>query len=51
MVMGKDSCTVGCGFESQHRILEKVTLKSCNVCLKKTRNKQKEAAEGPFFKK
>ena len=27
-----------------------IVVKNCNVCLKKTENKQKEAGNGPFKK-
>ena len=57
MVMGDKSICRGCGFESQYRILDGNDvfhidlLKNCVVCLKKTKNKQKEAEVGPSFKK
>ena len=40
MVMGGDSCAEGCGFESQHCILDElfvtyICCKNCNVCLKR----------------
>ena len=53
VVMGGDSHSKGCGFESRHRILDGhfftyICCKNCIVCLKKTKNKQKEAEVGPF---
>ena len=57
MVMGDDSCSKGRGFESRRRILDGhfftfICCKNCNVCLKKTENKnKKEAGVGPIFKK
>ena len=56
MVMGDDSCSKGRGFESRRRILDGhfftfICCKNCNVCLKKTENKnKKEAGVGPIFK-
>ena len=46
MVMGGDSRSKGRGFKSQHRILDGnflhiFAVKICNVCVKKTENKQK----------
>ena len=50
--MEEDSCSEGCGFESQHRILDghfshlfvvKVVMFVCEV-----ENKQKVAGDGPF---
>ena len=55
VVMGRDSHSEGCGFESRHRILDGhffTYCKNCNVCLKKTENKQKRGRGWPiFFKK
>ena len=55
VVMGGDSCSEGRGFESQHYILDGnfltfICCQTCNACLKR-RKKQKEAMDGPFFKK
>ena len=46
VVMGGCSCFEGVGFESQHcktglTFLSLICNKNCNVCLKKTDNKQK----------
>ena len=55
MVMGDDSCSKGRGSESRRRILDGhfftfICCKNCNVCLKKTENKnKKEAGVGPIF--
>ena len=48
MVMGGDSCSEGCGFESQHRILDGhfshlFVVKICNVCLKRPKMNEEEA--------
>ena len=57
MVMGDDSCSKGCGFESRRHILDGhfftfICCKNCNVCLKKTENKTKKRPElAQFFKK
>ena len=52
MVMGGDSHSEGCVFESQCCILDGhyFTLICCKIVLmfKKTKNKQKEAGDGPF---
>ena len=48
MVMGRDSRSEGCGFESWHRVLDghfstHSCCKNCkDVCLKKTENKMKK---------
>ena len=55
MVMGGDSCPEGCGFESQHCILDGhfshifVVKNFDAVCLKKTKINEKEAGDGPIF--
>ena len=55
VVMGKDSHSKGCGFESRHRILDGhfftyICCKNCNdVCLKKTENKLKRGRGWPIF--
>ena len=54
MVMGEDSCSNGCEFESWHNILDGyfftfICCKNCNVGLKKTKINEKEAGFGPFF--
>ena len=56
MVMGRDSRSEGCGFESRHRILDGHFFtynccKNCNVCLKRPKINEKVAGVGPFFKK
>ena len=57
VVMGRDSCSKGHGFESQHRILDGhfftyICCKNRGVCLKRPKIKnEKEAKVGPFFKK
>ena len=54
MVMGEDSCSKGCGFESQHHILgvhffTYICCKNCNVvCLKIPKQTIKEAGVGPL---
>ena len=53
VVMGGDSRYEGCGFESEHRMLEGhfftfICCKNCNVFWK-DENKRKEAGDGPFF--
>ena len=55
VVMGKDSLSEDCWFESQHRILDRhfFTLICCKnlLCLlKKTENTQKEDRDGPWTK-
>ena len=56
VVMGRDSCSEGCGFESQYRILDGhfftyICCKNCNdVCLKRPQINEKEARVGPFKK-
>ena len=55
MVMGDDSCLQGCGFKSLRHILDGhfftlICCKNCIVCLKKTKNKRKEAGVGLFLK-
>ena len=55
MVMGGDSRSKGCGFESQRWMdMTFFTLICCNnciVCLKSPKINEKEARVGPFFKK
>ena len=55
MVMGGDSCSKGCGFESWCCILDEhdifshwLVLKNCIVCLKRPKINEKEAGFGPF---
>ena len=55
MVVGGDSRTEGCGFESRHCILDIFShifvVKICNGCLKKrSKLNEKEAEVGPFKK-
>ena len=57
MVMGRDSCSKGCGFESQHHILDGhfftyICYKNCDdVCLKRPKINEKEVGVGPFKKR
>ena len=56
VVIGRDSHSKGRGFDSWHHILDGhfshlCVVKICNFCLKRTKNKRKEAGVGPFFKK
>ena len=55
MVMGGDSCSKGCGFESQHHILDGhfVTYICCKNCnnFGKDEISEKEAGDGPLLKK
>ena len=56
MVMGRDSSSEGCGFESRHRILNGhyftyICCKNFNdVCLKRPKLNEKEARVGSFKK-
>ena len=55
VVMGRDSNSKGCGFESRHRLLDGhfftyFCCKNCNVCLKRPKINEKEAGVGPFKK-
>ena len=48
MAMGGDSCPEGCGFESQHQILDGHFF--TYFCLfEKTKINEKEAGDGPFL--
>ena len=54
VVMGRNSRSKGCGFESRHCILNGhfftcICCKNCNVCLKRPKINKKEAGVGPFF--
>ena len=54
MVMGRDTRSKGCGFKSQHHILDGhfftyICCKNCNVCLKRPKINEKEAGVGRFF--
>ena len=56
LVMRGDSCSEGCGFESNHCILDGyifkyICSKNCTVCLKRRKINEKEACDNPFFKK
>ena len=56
MVMGGDSRSEGCGFESRCHILDGhfftlICCKNCIVCLKRPKINEKEAGVGPFFLK
>ena len=50
MVMGGDSCAEGCGFKSQHHILNGhfCTFICCKIAMSKVN--EKEAGDGPFKK-
>ena len=56
VVMGEDSCPEGCGFECQHHILDgqfftlTFYINWIDVCLKKTKNKLKNAGLALFKK-
>ena len=56
VVMGRDSCSKGRGFESRHSILDGhfftyICCKNCNEgCLKRPKIDEKEAGVGPFIK-
>ena len=54
VVMGEDSRAKGCGFESQHHILDGhfshiFVVKICNVCLKRPKINEKEVRVDPFL--
>ena len=54
VVMGRDSHSEGCGFDSWYRILDVhfftyICCNNCNVCLKRPKINEKEAVVGPFF--
>ena len=54
MVMGDDSCSKGCGFESQRRIMDRyfftlICCKNCIVCLKRPKINKKEEKGKIFF--
>ena len=54
VVMGRDSRSEGCGFESQHRIREGhfftyICCKNCNVCLKRPKINAKRGRDWPTF--
>ena len=57
MVMGRDSHSKGCGFESRHCILDGhffkyICCKNCSdVCLKRAKMNEKDAGVGPFKKR
>ena len=57
MVMGRDSHSDGCGFESRHHMLDGhfftySCCKNCNdVCLKRPKINEKGAGVGHFFLK
>ena len=53
VVMGGDSHSEGCGFESRLHILDGhfshiFVVKICNVCLKRPKINEKGAGVGPF---
>ena len=54
MVMGGDSCSEGCGFESRHHIFDghffTCSCKNCiDVCLKRPKINDKRGRVGPFL--
>ena len=55
MVMGRDSCSEGHGFESRCHILDQhfvtyICCKNCNnVCWKRPKINEKVTGVGPFF--
>ena len=56
VVMGGDSCSKGCEFESQHRMMDRhlftfICCKNCYVGFEKTKIMEEEADDGLFFKK
>ena len=56
MVMGGDSCSEGCGFGSQHQILDGyfftfIFYKNCIVCLKRRKYRKKRPGMTHFLKK
>ena len=56
MVMGRDSCSNGRGFESRHRILDGpfshlFVVKKINVCLKRPKINEKRPGLAHFFLK
>ena len=53
MVMGRDSRSKSCGFESRHRMLDGhfFTYICCKICLEKPKINEKAAGVGPFKKK
>ena len=52
MVMGRDSRSKGCGFESRHRMLDGhfFTYICCKICLEKPKINENAAGVGPFKK-
>ena len=54
VVMGGDSCSEGCGFESQHHILNghfsHLFVVKIVILFEKTKINEKVAGDGPFFK-
>ena len=54
MVMEGDPCPIGCGFESQHSILDghffHINLLKKLYCFFEEKRKEKEAGDGPFKK-
>ena len=56
MVKGDESCSKGCGFESQRHILDGhfftlICCKNCCVCLNGPKIKRKKSGIGPFKKR
>ena len=52
MVMGEDSRSSGCGFESQHQMLDRHFSQYIAVkfCLKRPEINKKEVADGPILR-
>ena len=55
VVMGGDSCSRSCGFESQHQILVRhfftlICCQNCIACLKRLQISEIDAGDGPFIK-
>ena len=56
VVKDDNSCSRGCGFESQRRPLDGhffilICSRNCNVCLKRPKINEKEGWVGPLFNK
>ena len=49
VVLGGDSRSEGCGFESHGNFSHIFVVKICNVCLKRWNINEKEARVGPFL--
>ena len=49
--MGGDSCSKGCMFESLMALFSINVFKICIIRLRRTKHKQKEVGDGPFYLK